>query len=717
MDNAYKSNLRELLSERTRFVVPPFQRHYVWTADEWRRLWDDLRATADRPGGPQHFLGAVVLQHRPDGNSAGPRPLDVVDGQQRLVTLQLLLAAIRDIAQVRGVSEIATRAGDLTVAMEVAKLSPALADREAFSAVMAAGTSRALQAAFADGLPPIAQAYQYFARQVTALLKGAGRRVGEVLARLLNALGGDVYLVVMELGESDDPQAIYERLNSGGAILRASELVRNHILQQCEREGLPQLQMYEEYWADFDDGYWFDSKTRQSATRLDHLLRMYLIMETRADVPMPQLFSRFRSYIAGQRGKLEQSLARISRYGQIFASIDGGDGLEPYEHEFLARLRAIDSTVLTPVLLRLFAEYDPIRRRPALAAIESYLLRRHLCGLAPRSHGDLVGPLLKQLVPGADPGAVVRGYLAARAGKSAWPSDEEVRRQARVRPVYVPGRGNSPVQLMLLLAEGQLRGDAPATDPAEKLTVEHLLPQSWGEEGWPIDEAAPRTMAQEQIDRSTLMHTLGNLTLVTFEENQRLANKPWADKIAMLPSSSLRLNQHLPASFGSASSIRARSEVLADLICAALPAPDAAPVAVPTQRTVVPERMVEPQTEPRVGDIDVDDTEGVDEPDPIDESEHALDGDDVAEVTAARRRGYAAQIRAVLRTADGPLTYVEIAERAAAAMPEGAVAANSVKYLLATWAVSGVHTTTKDGLRAGVLKPRRRQSTTEASGM
>ena len=107
----------------------------------------------------------------------------------------------------------------------------------------------------------------------------------------------------------------------------------------------------------------------------------------------------------------------------------------------------------------------------------------------------------------------------------------------------------------------------------------------------------------------------------------------------------------------------------------------------------------------------------MDEPDPIDESEHALDGDDVAEVTAARRRGYAAQIRAVLRTADGPLTYVEIAERAAAATPEGAVAANSVKYLLATWAVSGVHTTTKDGLRAGVLKPRRRQSTTEASGM
>ena len=289
---------------------------------------------------------------------------------------------------------------------------------------------------------------------MTALLKGTGKRAGDVLDRLFDALGDDVYLVVMELGESDDPQAIYERLNSGGAILRASELVRNHILQQCEREGLPQLQMYEDYWADFDDGYWFDSKTRQSPTRLDHLLRTYLIMETRADVPMPQLFSRFRTYIASRRGRLRPTLAQISRYGQIFTSIETGAGLEPYESEFLARLRAIDSTVLTPVLLRLFGEYDSRRRRPALAAIESYLLRRHLCGLAPRSHGDLVGPLLKQLVRGADPGTVVRDHLAARTGKSVWPSDDEVRRQARVRPIYVPGRGNGAVQLMLMLAEG-----------------------------------------------------------------------------------------------------------------------------------------------------------------------------------------------------------------------------------------------------------------------
>jgi Protein of unknown function DUF262/Protein of unknown function (DUF1524) len=715
VDNAYKSNLRELLGGRIRFVVPPFQRHYVWTADEWRQLWEDLRATADRTRGSQHFLGAVVLQHRPDGSPSGPRPLDVVDGQQRLVTLQLLLAAIRDIARGRGLTDVAAWAGELTVNRGDSgpKLTPALADRDAFGTAMTAGGSRSLQAAYAEGLPPIGQAYHFFVRQVTAFLKGTGKRAGDALNRLFDALGDDVYLVVMELGEDDDPQAIYERLNSGGAILRASELVRNHILHMCEREGLPQLQMYEDYWADFDDGYWFDSRTRQSPTRLDHLLRTYLIMETRADVPMPQLFSRFRTYTSSHRGRLQPALARVARYGQIFASIDTGAGLEPYENEFLARLRAIDSTVLTPVLLRLFGEYDARRRRPALAAIESYLLRRHVCGLAPRSHGDLVGPLLKQLVGAADPGTVVRDHLAARTGKSTWPSDDEVRKQARVRPIYFPGRGNGAVHLMLMLAEARLHGDAAPVLPAEKLTIEHLLPQSWREEGWPIDESTPRTMAQEQIDRAALMHTLGNLTLVTFEENQRLADKPWAEKITLLPSSPLRLNQHLPATFGSAASIRARGEFLADLICAALPGPDSAPVAVPKQRTSVAEPTVEP--DPLVGfdDIDVDEAERADETDPSDASEQALDGDDVEEVTAARRRGYAAQIRAVLRAADGPLTYIEIAARAAAATPEGAVPANSVKYLLATWAVSGVHTTTKEGLRAGMLKPRRRQPATE----
>ena len=131
------------------------------------------------------------------------------------------------------------------------------------------------------------------------------------------------------------------------------------------------------------------------------------------------------------------------------------------------------------------------------------------------------------------------------------------------------------------------------------------MPQSWREEGWPIDESTPRTMAQEQIDRATLMHTLGNLSLVTFEENQRLADKPWAEKIALLPSSPLRLNQNLPATFGSAASIRARSEFLADLICAALPGPDSAPVAVPKQRTAVPEPIVEP--DPVVGADNIED--------------------------------------------------------------------------------------------------------------
>ncbi len=266
---------------------------------------------------------------------------------------------------------------------------------------------------------------------------------------------------------------------------------------------------------------------------------------------------------------------------------------------------------------------------------------------------------------------------------------------------------------MLMLAEGRLHGDAAPVLPAEKLTIEHLLPQSWREEGWPIDESTPRTMAQEQIDRGTLIHTLGNLTLVTFDENQRLADRPWAEKIALLPSSPLRLNQHLPATFGSAASIRARSEFLAELICAALPGPESAPAAVPKQRTSVAEPAIEHDPLGGSDDLDVDQAEQTDDPDPGDASEHALDSDDVEEVTAARRRGYAAQIRAVLRAADGPLTYVEIAARAAAATPEGAVPANSVKYLLATWAVSGVHTTTKDGLRAGMLKPRRRQPATE----
>jgi hypothetical protein len=464
VDNAYKSYVQELLVSDIRFVVPPFQRRYVWTGAEWRRLWDDLQNTATDPAGAHHFLGPVVFL-RQNGGTAAPRVLGVVDGQQRLITVALLAAAFRDVAAARGLRLVAQRAdaftGDGTTDRDAQpRLTPALADRIDFQATMSAGSISGVQARYpAGGLPPIAQAYRFFAQRVRSVADAAGRRASDALATLVDALGRAVYLVVMELGERDDPQAIYERLNSGGAILRPSDLIRNHILHQCDRQGLSQLDMYDRYWAEFDDGSWLAGPSPQSPNRLDRLLRNYLIMEDRADVPPANLFARFRTYVARHQGRLGETLARITRYGQVFDRLDTGEGLEPYETEFLERLRVIDSTVFMPVLLYLFGEYDARRRRGGLAVLESFLLRRYACGLSAGQPWWPGSAPAQSADTGCRPRPCTARSPCRRHRKDRWPRDEEVIELAPRRSIYADRR-TKPVQMLLLLAERQLAGPA-----------------------------------------------------------------------------------------------------------------------------------------------------------------------------------------------------------------------------------------------------------------
>ncbi len=385
MDDAYKCDLRDLLLDRIRFVVPPFQRRYVWTATEWGRLWDDLIDTAGAADATAHFLGAIVLQ-RAHERAGEPKIRRVVDGQQRLTTVQLLLAAVRNVATGRGLDDIAHQVGELIANRPAGpghelKIVSSLGDQEAFRLAMTTSTPAAGLAE-----PPV-QAYRYFVGRV-ASLAGYGRSGADALRRLVDVVGRGVYVVVMDLSDRDDPQAIYERLNSGGAVLRPSELIRNHVFYQCDRQGLVPEQMYEEYWAEFDDGYWFDGALPTSSTRLDRMLRAFLIMETEDNVPIGKLFRIFRDYLTRHEGNLRAGLARIARYGDIFTGLDTGTGLDPYESEFVDRLRIVESTVLTPVLLRLFGEFEPTQRRPALTVLESYLLRRELSGQErPRPRG------------------------------------------------------------------------------------------------------------------------------------------------------------------------------------------------------------------------------------------------------------------------------------------------------------------------------------------
>lgn len=248
-----------------RLLVPLFQRPYVWTREnQWTMLWDDIRRQAEltHEGGPTspHFLGAVVLQNQ--AASVGNLPYwTIIDGQQRLTTLQLLLdAAHQSLVSVKS-ETLARQVEDLIRnpehfcrdAEDRFKVWPTNRDRAAFNDVMAA----ALPVDYA-GLPHqssrMTQAHRYFSQEMTAwLLADDSQGRAEALTHvLLNGL----QLVVIQLGADEDSQEIFETLNARGTPLTAADLIKNFVFQRLDLPPAASEATYEKYWKLFETAFW-----------------------------------------------------------------------------------------------------------------------------------------------------------------------------------------------------------------------------------------------------------------------------------------------------------------------------------------------------------------------------------------------------------------------------------------------------------------------------
>jgi hypothetical protein len=607
---AKEEALGALFKTDVRFVVPRFQRRYVWTLDNWAALWSDVLGAVDRYTDPldvpKHFLGAVVLLSGHVGGASTMRIRQVIDGQQRLATLQVLFAAARHVAAARGVgARYLTALRKLThnddeMSREdddVYKLWPTSHDSEAFRTVMVgemAGPGR--------DEAPLVQAYRYFHRVVRAW---AGPLSGDALDaafdRLLAVLNHGLHVVVLDLTERDNPQVVFESLNGRGMPLQVSDLVRNHLFYLADAGGFDADRLYEEHWARFEDGYWRDDigKGPRGGTRLDAYLAYFLTMELRKHINEQQLFLEFRSYVAPQAKRLPRVMRRFAAYGDIYRALDQRTELDPYEAEVLWHVDVLNTSAVTPLLLYLFGEYDGPVRRDVLRLVDSYLVRRVVVGLEAKAYGDVAVQLLRCLDGASDPAAAVREQLAGYRGRGAgWPTDAELTRHVLTRSLAQTQA--TRIKLLLSIVDARLR--TPMTEKVEydinELTVEHLMPKSWNQH-WPLGA----TTAEE---RRSLVYTLGNLTLVTGDLNGRLGNDPWDVKRATLEAHSrLNLNHGLPRVWDD-DAIRARGADFARLLAQALPGPDAA--------TTGPAPSLDSDTEeldPESLELDsLDDTEG-----------------------------------------------------------------------------------------------------------
>lgn len=591
--------------------IPIYQRPYVWDESvQWAPLWEDVRRLAERPaaaGQPRHFLGAVVIQRRVSGYGEKLQQWEVVDGQQRLTTLQLLIDAVAaqiqelaverpaDAPRLQGLVDHLEKLthnapSDVEAGESRLKVKHHNCDGVAFCAVMDAPAPIAYEDLEESRFT---QAHAYFSREAGDWL-GAHADVVSRGERLAQALKKELQLVVISLEAYEDSQAIFETLNARGTPLSPTDLIKNLVFQRLNAEGGNAREAVQ-VWDRFDTKVWTLEERVGSASysRSSIFLRNWLVAKlgNAEEVSQRQLFPRFKRFVEETQLSMMEIVREIDQSAEAFIAalaeserISGNIGTAAM---FMYRTRASKMQAADPVLLWLI---DPCNRVPqeqqdaALGHLESWLMRRAILRKSTSSYPRVVAELLARLHRASpdEVGQTVEAYLASLDQETTyWPGDDEVRRELLILPAYQ--RFARPrLRMLLEAAEDHHRGFTGGGHSRtghrverDGRPIEHVLPQNWVA-NWPLaDKPEAEAVRREHV------HVLGNLTLLTKSLNSSVSNGPWGGppgkRAALEKHDVLLLNREL-RQLGQErwdeSLIDQRSDSLASALLATWPVPE-----------------------------------------------------------------------------------------------------------------------------------------------
>lgn len=594
-------SIQKLFQERRQYRVPFFQRPYVWNKeDQWERLWDDISDKAEiRAGGDQpspHFLGAAVLEPQQRHGLIGVDSFHIIDGQQRLTTLQYFLAALAIVLRQENQTTLLSivdgclRNGNadtmLQPDIEVYKVWPTYRDRGNFQTAMNATTLDDLRERFplsftqSGGLkkigvdhPPALEAIWYFAGQLEQWISSEedGQKSQRSTA-ISEAVFRDLQLVSISLGEQDDAQIIFETLNGHGAQLHATDLIRNYVFMRADRDGVDGNELFETLWSPFESAFWTEQQRRGRLLkpRMEWFIQTTLQADLGDEVEIGRLYANYRRFAVskGQVKKASEQLQILDKYSMSYRQLVSGVGDDAIAR-FGRRMAVWDASTTHALALRIASSGLPAEAQNEMYAyIISYFVRRAVCNLTPKNYNKVFLQQLKKLSAAQLTPAALRTALADLDGAaSRWPNDNEFRTAWLTGHVY-PGSLDAP-RVKVILAEIETGLRSPRTeDPLpgglENLDVDHILPTSWFE-FWPLPDGSKAlaseakdvslafllgTPASERLDtigrRENAKATIGNLTLLHYGVNRSLQNREFTVKRERLfQESNLHLNRVL----------------------------------------------------------------------------------------------------------------------------------------------------------------------------
>lgn len=525
---ATEAKLLDFLDRSPQFVIPVYQRTYSWTERECRQLWDDIVRTGSDHQIAAHFVGSIVYIEESMYQVTSRSPLLVIDGQQRLTTVMLILEAL---AKHLGAAEPID--GFSPQKLRRYYLLNPLEENERRFKLLLTQTDKASLTALVQQRPlpqesslRIAENFDFFERQIAAL--------GTELAPLCRGLTKLMIVDIALSRDQDNPQLIFESMNSTGRALSQADLIRNFVLMRLEP--VKQTRLYEDHWRPMELAFGQEAYS----THFDQFMRHYLTLKTGEIPKVGKVYEEFKAYarrLRVERDGIESLVTDVQRFAEYYCSM----ALDRESMDLLSGafrdLRELRVDVAYPFLLELYADYDTGKLsaaefHSAVRLVESYVFRRAACSIPTNSLNKTFATFGRELKKDSYLESIIAHFLLMPSYRR-FPRDEEFKRELGIRDLYnFPRRS-----YWLRRLENDTRKERV---PVDEYTIEHIMPQNQDlSEKWRKDLGPEWERVHE-----TWLHTLGNLTLTGY--NSEYSDRPFAQKRDMpggFKTSPLRLNE------------------------------------------------------------------------------------------------------------------------------------------------------------------------------
>lgn len=557
---AGETTLNKLLNTSRQFIVPIFQRNYSWQKSQYEQLWFDILRASKFKEKQNHFIGSIVYIDM--GTPAGrPQQLLLIDGQQRLTTISILLCAIKDYVQKFNLETKLINLAKIKnqflynsdeIDEDRYKLLLNVQDKETYIKLID-------NTIFTVNKPAtnIIKCYEFFYERIEDFIKQYGQ-IDEIYAGIFK-----LSLVSISLDkDSDNPQMIFESMNSTGKDLSQTDLLRNYLLMDLTPE--KQTRLYKTYWKPMEELFGEDIY-KNDVNKFDYFIRDFLTLksDTGHICKINNVYENFKRYYLDNNCEKFAVLKDLFTYAKYYACIDllqeNDDELKLYWQEF----KKLDSHVVYPFLLKLYDDYSRqilIKEdfKKILQVVISYLWRRAICEIPTNSLSKTFATLYQAVDKDDYVNSIIKAFVFKSSYKR-FSSDYEVREKLQTKDIY-----HFRLRKYLLEALENYYHKEPIDLNTANYTIEHIMPQniehnlSWQQmlgEDW-------------QEVHSLYLHSLGNLTITGY--NAEMSNKSFWEKVngeSGFKHSHLKLNESIAqCDVWNKKAIQRRTNILTDII-------------------------------------------------------------------------------------------------------------------------------------------------------